>query len=146
MNDNMLNVLSELIQLDYDSVKAYDEILDEIEDEDIYQITEKFKQEHVRHINDLLELMVKLDKHSARLFPHSTDSLMSGFTALRSLKEDAPFLRVIETQEKMSNKSYLHVIENGEHYPNEVKSLLHQNYIEEQRHLDYIKEMMRLLD
>lgn len=134
--------LSELVQLDIDAVNAYETALKQIDHQEIHQSIELFRQDHLRHIRDLNDLIVKMGGTPVEFTKDLKGYLIDGMTALRSVTGTKGALKAMETNEVITNKNYSEAVEECSNLPEEALVLLRQNYADEKRHLAFIREAL----
>jgi rubrerythrin len=144
-NDDVLTVLIDLCRLDIDAVGAYEIALKNIDDVEVYNQIDKFRQDHERHIERLNNLIGKYGSEPQKKTPDFKGYLIEGMTALRSITGLEGALKAMETNEVMTNKKYREALEESPNLPEEVKNLLNENFTDEKRHLAYIREVLSSL-
>lgn len=138
--------LCDLAQLDIDAVNAYETALKKIDDKLIYQTVDQFRQDHIRHIDELNNLVVKMGGEPVELTKDLKGYLIDGITALRSVTGTKGALKAMETNEVITNKNYLDAVTELANLPEEALTLIRKNYADEQRHLTFIREALKKLE
>lgn len=141
-NDEILNVLIDLCRLDIDAVGAYEIALKNIDDVDVYNQIDKFRQDHERHIEDLNGLIERYGSEPQKRTPDFKGYLIEGMTALRSITGLEGALKAMEANEVITNKKYREALEENPSLPEGVKGLLNENFNDEKHHLAYIRETL----
>src|SRR5579883_73844 len=144
-NETVINVLKDLTQLDIDAVFAYEQALENIHDQTIYNDIESFRKDHLRHIDDLSEMIRNYGGTPPERTRDFKGFIIEGFTALRSATGTRGALSAMETNEKTTNKNYKNALEENPNLPTDVIALLQKNYGDEQRHLSYIQVTLQKL-
>ncbi|TAK73545.1 MAG: ferritin-like domain-containing protein [Gammaproteobacteria bacterium] len=139
MKNDIVTVLTDLAQLDIDAVCAYEQALEKIEEKTIYQSIDSFRNDHLRHIDDLSEMIKNYGGTPPERSKDFKGFIIEGFTALRSITGTRGALRAMEFNEKTTNKNYKKALTENADFPPEVIALLQKNYGDEQRHLNYIQ-------
>lgn len=142
----LVKKLSNLAQLDIDAVHAYEEALKNIDKSEIHKKISDFRDDHLRHINNLNDLIVKFGGIPPERTKDFKGYLIQGFTSLRSVTGTVGALNAMETNEVLTNKTYKNALEDEENMPLEVRSIIEENYLDEQRHLDYIRMTIKSLE
>lgn len=138
--NEMIKKLSSLVHLDIDATHAYDQAIENIDTPVIKQTLLGFKQDHVRHIENIGRIISQLGGS----VPEKRDFkgyMIEGFTALRSKMGTEQALRAMKTNEKLTNSTYGEALT----WPvsEEVRSVIRANAEDERRHLAYIEQVLR---
>src|SRR5688572_22845981 len=99
-------LINNLIQIDIDASYAYEKAIDAIEEQDIRAHLEKFKSDHLRHIENLSTLLKELGGTPIK---HETDlkgKIIEGMTWLQGIMGTKGALNAMVTNEKITNKKY----------------------------------------
>ena len=136
----IIEKLNHLIQLDHDAVGAYEAAIDRIDVESIRAQLRQFQNDHRRHITDLSAVVVRLGG-TPKERPDVKGFVLKGFTAVTSMMGNEAALRAMQGNEKLTNSSYSSALR--ENWPPDIRSLVEQNYRDEQRHLAYIEDGLR---
>lgn len=143
MQEKIINILSELAQLDIDAVQAYEQALDRIDVVDIYNEINNFKNDHVRHIDDLNAMISKLGGDPLdRSVKDFKGYLIEGMTFLKSITGTKSALSAMRSNEETTNKNYKNALEMHPDLPDDARQLLEKNYSDEKRHLAYIVKVL----
>jgi len=132
--------LYKLAQLDIDAVNAYEQALKNIEHNAIHTQISQFRDDHVRHINELSIAIRSLGAEPPERTPDLKGFLITGFTAIRSITGTEGALKAMQSNEKLTNSTYADAL-NWEMTP-EIRTLIQKNYADEKRHLDYINSIL----
>lgn len=138
----MIDRLNDLIQLDVDAVEAYDHAIRHVGYEDIRKRFRGFQDDHRAHIRNLTELVQQLGGTAIKPKPDLKGFLIEGFTALMSLTGTKSALEAMKMNERMTNRKYQEAA--ALEMPEEVLKLLRVNLSQENRHLDYIEELLSI--
>lgn len=137
----LIDRLSVFINVDYDAIKQYDLILFNINDQDVLQQIELFRQDHEYHIRDytdmLERIMGKIQEPQDRekdVFFKETVMVQSG-TGMRGA------LEALESVEKAVNTVYSGGV--TEDFPDNIREVLERNCADERRHLEYIQQVLQ---
>jgi uncharacterized protein (TIGR02284 family) len=140
--EELVGKLKHLMQLDFDATRAYQQAIDRIDpsDEDIKAQLKIYQQDHEAHVQKLSKLIGDLGETPPKQSPDLKGFVLQGFTAIRSMSGTEGAIKAMESNEKMTNKEYsdAHMMD----MPPEIKSLIDENYGDEQRHLHYIREVL----
>ena len=145
MNENnLIETLSNLVQLDIDAVHAYDQALKEIDDPIIKKRLLKFQDDHRTHISGLSKDIEDLGGHPPE---HSKDFkgyVIEAFTAIRSFTGLKGALKAMKTMAEITNRHYGEVV--SWEAPSAVKEVLRTYFSEEKIHLDYLTSNLKALN
>jgi rubrerythrin len=135
MNEDIIKELNELIQLDHDATKTYEHALERIdgEDENVRVDLQDFKQDHVRHIEDLRDVIEELGGTPIEPSRDLKSVLLEGVTKLRSVSGTIGALKAMRMNEKLTNRAYDKAMELGS--VEAVQDVLEANLADERRHL-----------
>ena len=142
-DQNCIRKLSDLAQLDIDAVNAYEVALKKIDDKGAHNAINQFRLDHVRHVEELNNLIRKLGGKPVEFTKDLKGYLIEGMTALRSVTGIKGALKAMETNEIITNKNYSEAVQEAAHFSDEVDALLKKNYADEQRHLTFIRETLK---
>lgn len=143
MAKDLTSLLSNLIQLDYDAVAAYEAAIDRLEDATAKTRLAEFRGDHERHTRDLSMLVRDLGGSP----PTSGDFkaiLTQGKVALGALMGDKPILQAMKSNEDQTNQAYEEAVKHPE-LSAETRSLLEANLADERRHRAWIEEHLNTL-
>jgi uncharacterized protein (TIGR02284 family) len=139
--NKMIERLNELIALDFDAVGAYEAAIDRIDVEFLRSRLREFQGDHRRHIQELSRVVVGLGG-KPRDKPDVKGFLIKGFTAITSVMGNEAALKAMQGNEKLTNRTYEHAMR--ESWTEEVRVIVERNFRDEQRHLAFIEESLRL--
>jgi rubrerythrin len=138
-DDEIIKTLNDLIQLDYDAIKAYDQALDRVDeaDEEVRSDLELFKLDHERHVTDLAQVVRDLGGQHEEASRDVKGVLLEGLTALRSVTGTVGALKAMRMNEKLTNKSYAKASELQ--LSPIARMVVDRNLADERRHLAAIQ-------
>lgn len=139
-NDDVIKCMQKLAQLDVDAVRAYGQAIEEIDLPEIRHSISKFRDDHLRHIEELNREIKILGGEPNDYKPDLKGFLIEGFTAIRSMTGTEGALKAMKTNEKLTNKTYSDALK--AELPTNIRSLIEKNYNDEKRHLAYIEEAL----
>lgn len=140
MDDKQTRVsaLKRLVQLDVDAIGAYEAAIARVEEGEVKQKLSSFRVDHVRHVQDLGELLVRLGEEVPEQKPDLKGALLKGFTAVTSAMGIEAALLAMIGNEELTNRAYDEALavswEPGE------RQIVEKNREDERRHLAWIKE------
>jgi len=140
---NLIEALSNLVQLDIDAVHAYDQALKEIDDPIIKDRLLKFQDDHRNHISGLSKQIENLGGNPPEQSQDFKGYVIEAFTAIRSFTGLKGALKAMKTMEEITNRHYGEVV--SWEAPSEVKELLRMYFSEDKIHLDYISSNLQAL-
>lgn len=132
--------LYKLAQLDIDAVNAYEQALKNIEHAGIHTQISTFRDDHVRHINELSVVIRTLGSEPPERTLDIKGVLIAGFTVIRSAMGTEGALKAMQGNEKLTNSTYADAL-SWDLTP-EIRTLLEKNYADEKRHLEYINNVL----
>ncbi|HXH55402.1 MAG TPA: DUF2383 domain-containing protein [Gammaproteobacteria bacterium] len=139
------SIMNDLIQLDVDASHAYGQAIKEIKEKDIQQQLIDFQGDHERHIKELSNLLKALGGKPIEPTRDFKGFVIEGMTALQSLMGTKGALKAMLTNEKITNKKYADALDhNG--FTQEARQLIQNNFNDEKRHLEYIKQKLDELE
>jgi rubrerythrin len=133
------SIINDLIQLDVDACYSYSEAIKEVEEKDIQQQLINFQKDHERHIEELSTLLKDMGGEPIKPTRDFKGFIIEGMTALQSLTGTKGALKAMLTNEKITNKKYADALE-YKGFNQEVRKLIQENFNDERRHLEYVKE------
>lgn len=139
----LVELLSELIQLDIDAVEAYREAVEGVEDDIMRKRLESFAQNHLDHIDMLSQEVENAGGQPPQLSKDLKGLLIKGFAALRSTTGTRGALKALQTAEELTVKGYGNAV--SQDVPGAVKALLRKFFSDERNHLDYIRKNLQAL-
>ncbi len=144
MNEkNLIEALSNLVQLDIDAVHAYDQALKEIDDAIIKDRLLKFQNDHRSHITGLSKQIEELGGQPPENSRDIKGYVIEAFTAIRSFTGLKGALKAIKTTEEITNRYYGEVV--SWKAPSAAKEILRTYFSEEKVHLDYITSNLQAM-
>jgi uncharacterized protein (TIGR02284 family) len=142
-NKEIIEELKSLIQLDIDAARAYSQAIDEVDIKFIRDNLDDFRNDHERHIYNLSPLITELGGTPPDKSPDLKGFVIAGFTMIRSQAGTEGALNAMETNEKLTNKSYSEAC--SKDFPPNILVQLQNNYDDEQRHLEFIHQQLGIL-
>jgi len=127
--------LTELIQLDLESARAYDLALERIDRPKIREQIAAFRDDHLRHAHDLQEALFDLGGDIVVDTPEGEDDLIEGIRALREAPCILSALRVMGASEVVTTNAYDEAL--YEDMPPDLRSLIERHFADERRHLAF---------
>lgn len=135
--------LTQLIQLDFDAAKAYEQALENIDDENIHARISSFRDDHMRHIDDLSEAMREMGETPPHRSRDIKGFLITGFTTIRSMTGTQGALKAMRMNERLTNSMYENALDWD--LPPEVMRIVRKNREDERRHIEYIEQTLERL-
>lgn len=140
---DLIDTLSNLVQLDIDAYYAYNQAVKEIDDAIIKDRLQKFQDEHRNHITDLSGQIESLGGQPPDPSKDFKGFVIEAFTAIRSFTGLKGALKALKTAEEITNRRYGDAV--SLETPPETKELLRTCFSEEKVHLDYITSNLQAL-
>lgn len=132
-----IEVMNDLIQLDYDAVLAYKQAIEKIDDPLVRADLIAFQADHQRHITDLSQAVRSIGGEPEGTGRDLKGVLLEGLTALRSVTGTGGALRAMRMNEKLTNRSYERAMEAT--LPGTAREVVIRNREDERRHLSAIE-------
>ena len=139
--ERLLDQLRILHNLDYDAVKGYEKIIDDIDDTMIKTQAENFKRDHERHTHDYEDLIGRLTDKAEEPHRDMKGIFLEAVAAIQSKFGERNTLKALENAEKLINSKYSEVL--SEDFPPEVKMVVERNHADEKRHLEYVQQILQ---
>lgn len=133
-------LLYDLIELDYDAIAAYDAAIDRLEDASQKQALASFREDHVRHTENLAPFLRELGSE----VPQSGNAkqvLTKGKVVMADLMGDKAILEAMRTNEDDTNTAYSRAVAHPD-VTAECRRVLEQNLADERRHCAWILEAL----
>ncbi len=103
---DIVKALNELVQLDYDASKTYEQALEHVDDEHVRADLRAFREDHLRHITQLSAAIRELGGEPIEPKRDVKGLVLESVTRLRSARGTAGALKAMRTNEKLTNRSY----------------------------------------
>lgn len=139
--NRIIDRLNELIALDHDAVGAYEAAIERIDVEFLRSRLREFQDDHRRHIQELSGVVTGLGG-KPREKPDVKGFALKGFTAITSMMGNEAALKAMQGNEKLTNRTYEQALK--ESWPEDVRGIIERNFRDEQRHLAFIEESLRM--
>jgi uncharacterized protein (TIGR02284 family) len=135
--DKQLSKLRDLAQLDIDATSLYEEAINRITVPLIREKLTEFRVDHLRHVQDLSEEIIKLGGRPVENAPDVKGTLLRGFTALTSMMGNQAAVMAMIGNEELTNRSYESALKLD--WSPSQRALIEKNYADEKRHLAWLK-------
>jgi hypothetical protein len=139
----LIGTISELFQLDIDTVYAYDHVLDEIDDGIIRARLNEFRDAHRDHSKRLSEEITALGGTPPKNTRDIKGYAIEAFTALRGFTGMKGALKALKTVEEITNRQYGEIV--SQDVPAPLKEVFRKYFSEEKMHLNYIDSNLEAL-
>jgi rubrerythrin len=146
MNENekeLVKAMSNLVQLDIDTVHAYDQAIKEIDDPIIKERLLTFQEDHRKHISALSKQIKELGGQPPEASKDFKGYVIEAFAAIRSFSGLKGALKSMKTTEEITNRYYGEVV--SWKVPPEVKENLRTYFSDEKIHLEYITSNLKVI-
>lgn len=134
--------LNDLLRLDHDAVGAYRIAIEKLEDRDHADQIAGFLREHERHIRELNELIAALGGTPVNE-PHATGPFKEALQSLGGLAGDKGVLLAWRANELQVRTKYDSYAAKAVFWPNEVKRLIDRNALDEERHYQWVVDVLQ---
>jgi uncharacterized protein (TIGR02284 family) len=143
-NAEVIEGLNDLIQLDHDAIGSYEIAIQKLEDRDYADQIAGFKRDHERHIQELNQLVAGLGGTPVNE-PHATGPLKQALQSLGALAGDKGILVAWRTNELQVRTKYDSYASKATSWPSHVKRAVDQNALDEERHFDWVTQVLNRL-
>ncbi|OJH37223.1 ferritin-like domain-containing protein [Cystobacter ferrugineus] len=134
--------LRSLAQLDVDAAGTYEAAIARVKDQLVRERLNEFRVDHVRHVQDLNAFIRQLGGEPVELRPDLKGAVMKGMTAITSMMGTEAALVAMLGNEELTNRTYELALSFD--WSPEVRQLIEQNRKDEERHLAWIKDAVRM--
>jgi uncharacterized protein (TIGR02284 family) len=141
--DKLEDLLSDLVQLDHDAAIAYEAAIDRLENASFRSALSAFKQDHLRHIDDLGGLLSSMGKTPPR-DGDMKSILTKGKVVLGGLMGDKAILQAMKTNEDDTNTAYERAVQHKDASAT-VHDTLERALGDERRHRQWMVETIARL-
>jgi uncharacterized protein (TIGR02284 family) len=138
MARDVIQVLNDLIKLDRDAIRAYDQALSACETSLIKDNLSRFKGDHERHVTEL-SVQVKALGGEPATSSGVMGALIEGFTAITSHGDHSALL-AMKGNEQLTNRKYSSALE--EELTSEARNVVERGHQDEKRHLAWIEDAL----
>lgn len=138
-SDSVIKKLTNLVELDYDAIEAYQAAVDRLDDTGFKSKLQEFMKDHERHVRELSEQI----RAEGGTPPDSGDAkavLTKGKVVMADLAGDKAILKAMQTNEAQTNSKYEEAVE--EAFPENVLTLLRNGLKDERKHKAWIDQTL----
>lgn len=136
----MYERINDLMHLDVDAVRAYDEAIEKVDDAEVSARLREYRQDHQRHVEDLRAAVMRVGGQPEEARPDFKGMLIEGMTKLRSAMGEEQALKAMRQNEETTNRDYREAL--GWDMPEDIRDIFQRGYEDEQRHLRYIEDRL----
>jgi uncharacterized protein (TIGR02284 family) len=140
---DVIQHLNELIQLDFDAARTYEQALERVDDPLASEDLESFREDHERHISELTRVVEDLGGEVEEAGRDVKGVLLESMTKLRSVTGTLGALKAMRLNEKLTNRTYEKATR--EDLPPIALEVVARNLEDERRHLAAIEEHIERL-
>jgi uncharacterized protein (TIGR02284 family) len=134
-----ISALQNLIHLDMDAIKAYEQAIKACEHEVVASQLRLFQADHQRHVRELSEELRKLGEQP-KVTTDVKGFFIEKFTAITSMGTRSALMSMMGN-EQLTTSRYKAALELQD-IPETSKAVVRMNYADEQRHLTWIKNAL----
>src|SRR5205085_5784860 len=139
MATSSIGSVQNLIHLDMDAIKAYEQAINACEHEFVASQLRSFQADHQRHVRDLSEELRRLGEQPD-VRTDMKGFFIEKFTAITSMGTRSALMAMMGN-ETLTNARYAAALELQD-LPESARSVIRANYGDEQRHLKWIKDAL----
>lgn len=138
---DFVEILKELIELDYDAVEGYQTAIDTLKNKDYKVKLQSFREDHINHIKNLNEVLIKHNQEKIKK-PDMKKWLIKGKIKLGSITgEDINILKVMVQIEDDTNLAYERANNYKEPWEDAIDPL-RQGLMDEKIHREWLREIL----
>jgi rubrerythrin len=134
-----IGALQDLIHLDMDAIRAYDQAIEACEHETVAAQLREFRADHGRHVRDLSDELRKLGE-DPDVRTDLKGFFIEKFTAITS-RGTRSALMAMQGNERLTNAKYA-AAEELQDLPESAKHVIRRNHQDEVRHLEWIRNAL----
>jgi rubrerythrin len=131
------DLVTSLVQLEHDAIAAYDACIDRLEDPAAKSQIESFKQDHLRHLDELQKI-ASVGNFSVPTGGDLKQMLTTGKVAMASLMGDGAILKAMKTNEDDTVAAYERASTHAEARP-ESREVFERAHQDELRHRSWME-------
>jgi uncharacterized protein (TIGR02284 family) len=139
MATSSISSVQDLIHLDMDAIKAYEQAIKACEHEVVASQLRSFQGDHQRHVRDLSEEVRKLGEQPD-VRTDIKGFFIEKFTAITSMGTRSALMSMMGN-EQLTTSRYKAALDLQD-LPESTKQIIRTNYGDEQRHLQWIKNAL----
>ena len=136
-------LVTKLIELDYDAIEAYDEAIARLESSELRTRLSEFRDDHKRHTENLAPFL----KQHGKNVPSKGNIkrvLTKGKVTIASLMGDKAILMAMKTNEEDTNTAYERAV-NHKEAPASLREVFQGILADERRHREWIVDTLKTL-
>jgi rubrerythrin len=137
----VLEGLNDLLQLDHDSIGAYEVALEHLENAEYVSQIRFFQGDHQRHIRDLNDTILSLGGVPVNE-PHASSLLKEGIQRLTAAGGDRALLTAWRANELAATRKYADYARRAAAWPARAREVVVQNAGDEERHYDWVRGVL----
>lgn len=134
------SALKELVELDYDAVEAYEAAINRLENTAYIEKLTDFKNDHLRHIKDLTDLLKKHNEEAPTGPSMVKQWLAKGKVVLANLAGDEAILSAMNSNEIDTNTAY-ETMDNRKDKWDDAVEIIKQGLADEKRHKEWLENI-----
>jgi rubrerythrin len=139
--------IKELVELDYDTLGAYESAINNLENPEYNKKFEEFKLDHQRHITELSAFLSRCNETAPSGPDNMKKVLVKGKVELASLFGDQNILSAMLSNEEDTNTAYERINARiGESADKEIAKIIASGLADERKHRDWIQSKISQQD
>lgn len=138
MQSDFLDALTDLIELEYDAVEAYQAAINRLRNDHIKQQFDEFMRDHQRHIQECSDYL----RRQGREAPQSASAksiITQGKVVIADIMGDNAILRAIRSNEIDTNTAYERMTQFA---PQDCAEMMRRAHEDEKRHRNWIENQL----
>jgi rubrerythrin len=144
LQNDFLDAVSDLIELDYDAIEAYNVAIDKVENSIYREKLKKFREDHKRHVQDFSEFLKRHGK-TAPSGPSGKQWLTKGKVALANFLGDNTILKAMASNEIDTKEAYTRMQSREDKFA-DAKEIIKKGLDDETTHKMWLDEVIEKLN
>lgn len=144
LETDFVEMISDLIELDFDAAEAYEEAIDRLDNDAYKNAFRQFTSDHYRHTEELSRYLQSMGE-TAPTGPSAKRLLTKGKVILADMFGDDAILRAMKTNEDDTNTAYERAV-NFQDKPTNATEILERGLADERRHRQWIVQALNEVD
>lgn len=140
MQENFLDAVSDLIELDYDAIEAYNAAIEKLENGNYKDKLRIFRDDHKRHVQEFSDFLKSQGKMPPA-GPSGKQWITKGKVVLAQLLGDNTILKAMSSNEEDTNEAYRRMYERKDKHP-DTEKILKKGLEDESKHKAWIDEIL----
>jgi len=141
---DLLSLLNQLLELDYDAIEAYKAAIERIHDDTDKARLTSFMRDHEQHVRDLSDIIIAKGEPPAP-GPDLKRVLTKGKVILGAIAGDRTILIAMKMNENDTNTAHERAVARSDLDPN-LRALVERSLNDERRHRAWLSQRLEVLN